>query len=67
MRMIPSSRHYYCRGCGATVVRLRLRQANPYGSVYLPAPPLRCDGESLGRIVSGVFRRLNPPPPRMPR
>lgn len=59
MRLVPCSRHYYCRRCGSRVVRLRLRHGTPYGSVYLPAPPLRCDGESLGRIVAGAFGRLN--------
>lgn len=58
MRLVPLLRHYVCVACGARVLRLRVRQRYPYGSVYLPAAPLRCEGDKLGAVLAGTLHRV---------
>jgi hypothetical protein len=57
MRLLPFLRQYLCTECGARVLRLRTRQRYPYGSVYLPATPLRCESEKLGAMLAGSLHR----------
>jgi hypothetical protein len=59
MRLIPGTGQYYCRCCGSAVLRPKLRQRVPYESVYLAAPPLRCDRDSIDKIVVGALDRLS--------
>lgn len=58
MRLIPLLRHYVCMACGERVLRLRTRQRYPYGPVYLPAAPLRCEGDKLGAVLAGTLERV---------
>jgi hypothetical protein len=63
MRLLPYLRQYVCMECGARVLRLRTRQRYPYGAVYLPASPLRCESEKLGAVLAGTLRRAYVPRP----